>query len=145
MKKYIIVILFLMAIFCQLPVFAQSDLTVSGSVMSEAGEGLIGVTVVVKDVTSKGTVTDADGRFKLPGLQKGQTLLFSYLGYEKQEIKVTKTDERMRVTLKEKVSSLDELVVVGHSMQRKASIVGAISNVDVKDLKVPGTSVANML
>lgn len=145
MKKYIIVILFLMAVFCQLPVFAQSNLTASGLVMSEAGEGLVGVTVVVKEVTSKGTVTDADGRFVLSGLQNGQTLLFSYIGYEKQEIKVTKTDERMRITLKEEVSALDELVVVGHSTQRKASVVGAIANVEVKDLKVPATSVSNML
>jgi len=145
MNKYIIAILFLMGVFCQLPVLAQSDLTAGGLVMSDAGEGLIGVTVVVKEVAGKGTITDTDGRFKLTGIQKGQTLLFSYIGYEKQEVKVAKTDERMRVTLKEDVSELDELVVVGHSTQRKASVVGAIANVEVKDLKVPATSVSNML
>lgn len=145
MNKYIIAILFLMGVFCQLPVFAQSDLTAGGSVMSEAGEGLIGVTVVVKEETSKGIVTDADGRFKLTGLQKGQTLLFSYIGYEKQELKVSKTDERMRIVLKEELSLLDEQVVIGHSTQRKVSVVGAISSVEVKDLKVPATSVSNML
>lgn len=145
MKKYIIIILFLMGVFCQLSVSAQSGLTVGGLVMSEAGEGLIGVTVVVQEEAGKGTVTDTDGRFKLTGLQSGQTLIFSYIGYEKKEIKVAKTDERMRVTLKEDVSLLNELVVVGHSTQRKASVVGAISNIEVKDLKVPATSVSNML
>lgn len=145
MKKYIIVILFLMAVFCQLPVYAQSDLTARGIVMTEAGEGLIGVTVVVKEEPGKGTITDVDGRFVLTGLQKGQTLLITYIGYVKQEVKVSKTDERMRITLKEDVSNLDELVVVGHSTQRKASVVGAIANVEVKDLKVPATSVSNML
>ena len=145
MNKYIIAILFLMGVFCQLPVSAQSDLTAGGLIMSEEGDGLIGVTVVVKEVPGKGTVTDADGRFKLTGIEKGQTLVFSYIGYQKQEIELTKTDERMRIVLKEDVNSLDELVVVGHSTQRKASVVGAIANVEVKDLKVPATSVSNML
>ena len=145
MNKYIIAILFLMGIFCQLPVSAQSDLSAGGMIMSESGEGLIGVTVVVKEVPGKGVLTDIDGRFKLTGLQKGQTLVFSYIGYEKQEKKVEKTDERMRITLKEDVSMLDEVVVVGLSTQRKASVVGAIANIEVKDLKVPATSVSNML
>ena len=145
MNKYIIAILFLMGIFCQLPVYAQSDLSAGGMVMAESGEGLIGVTVVVKEVPGKGVLTDIDGRFKISGLQKGQTLVFSYIGYGKQEMEVTKTDERMRITLKEDVSMLDEIVVVGHSTQRKASVVGAIANIEVKDLKVPATSVSNML
>jgi TonB-linked SusC/RagA family outer membrane protein len=145
MNKYIITILFLMAVFCQLTVHAQSDLTAGGMVMSETGEELVGVTIVVKEVPSKGTITDTDGHFKLTGLQLGQTLIFSFIGYEKQEIKVSENNERMRVILKEDINSLDELVVVGHSTQRKASVVGAIANVEVKDLKVPATSVSNML
>ena len=72
-------------------------------------------------------------------------LWFLYIGFEKEEVVITKTDERMRVVLSESVSSLDELVVVGHGTQRKASVVGAITSVDVKDLKVPATSVSNML
>lgn len=142
---YIIAILLLMGVNCQSPLSAQSNLTVGGLVMTEEGEALIGATITVKEVPGKGTVTDADGRFKLTDLQKGQTLVFTYIGYQSTEITVTKTDERMRVVLKEDVSSLDELVVVGHSTQRKASVVGAITNVDVDDLKVPATSVSNML
>lgn len=145
MNKYIIAVLILIGVYCQLPVSAQSDLTAGGLVMSEEGDGLIGVTITVKEVPGRGTVTDADGRFKIIGLQNGQTLVFTYIGYQDVEVAITKTDERMRVVLREDVSSLDELVVVGHSTQRKVSVVGAIANVDVDDLKVPATSVSNML
>ena len=145
MNKYIIGLLILMGTFCQLTTSAQSNLVASGLIMSEEGDGLIGVTITVKEVPGKGTVSDADGRFRMIDLQSGQTLVFTYIGYENEEVKVTKTDERMRITLKEDISSLDELVVVGHSSQRKASVVGAIANVDVNDLKVPATSVSNML
>lgn len=134
-----------MAGFCPLSVHAQSGITIGGLVMTENGEGLVGVTVVVNEVPGKGTITDADGRFKLTGIEAGQTLSFSFIGFVKQEIKVAKNDERMRVTMKEEVNQLDELVVVGHSTQRKASVVGAIASIEVKDLKVPATSVSNML
>jgi hypothetical protein len=125
--------------------FSQSNLTVGGLVMSEDGEGLIGVTVTVKEVPGRGTITDTDGRFKLTGLERGQTLVVSYVGFKEVEMEVTRTDEALCIVLEEDVSSLDELVVVGHSTQRKASVVGAISTVDVDDLKVPATSVSNML
>lgn len=71
--------------------------------------------------------------------------MISYVGYENYVSKVTKSDERMRIVLKEVVSDLDEVVVVGHATQRKVSVVGAISNIEVKDLNVPATSVSNML
>lgn len=145
MNKYIISIIFLLGIYCHMPVFSQSNLTVGGLVMSEDGEGLIGVTVTVKEVPGRGTITDTDGRFKLTALERGQTLVVSYVGFKEVEREVTRTDEALRIVLEEDVSSLDELVVVGHSTQRKASVVGAISTVDVDDLKVPATSVANML
>ena len=145
MNKYIIALIFLIGTFCNFSVYAQSDITAGGLIMSENGEELIGVTVTVKEVPGKGTVSDADGRFKIIDLDRGQTLVFSYIGFETEELRVRDTDERMRIILKEDVSSLDELVVVAHSTQRKASVVGAISSVDVEDLKVPATSVSNML
>ena len=132
MNKYIIALIFLIGTFCNFSVYAQSDITAGGLIMSENGEGLIGVTVTVKEVPGKGTVSDADGRFKIIDLDRGQTLVFSYIGFETEELRVRDTDERMRIILKEDVSSLDELVVVAHSTQRKASVVGAISSVDVK-------------
>lgn len=145
MNKYIIAIFFLVVLLSQSPGYAQSDLTFGGSVMSEAGEELVGVSVVVKETPGKGAITDIDGRFKLSGVESGQTLIFSSIGFEKYEVKVNDSDERMRIVLKEEISSLDELVIVAHSTQRKASVVGAIASVEVKDLKVPATSISNML
>ena len=145
MNKYIKFVLFFVAVFCQLPMYAQSGLTASGMVMTEKGESQIGVSVVVKENPSKGTISDLDGHFKITGLQRNQTLVFSLIGYDKIEMKVVKSDEKMRIVMKERVNELDEAVVVGHSTQRKISVTGAISNIDVKDLKAPATSVVNML
>lgn len=145
MNKYIAFVLFIVISFFQLPAFAQSGLIVSGSVMSEKGEAQVGVTVMVKESPGKGVVSDLDGQFKITNLQKGQTLIFSMMGFEKQNFKVEKTDERMRVILKETVTTMNEVVVVGQGTQRKISVTGAITNVDMKDLNVPATSIANML
>ena len=145
MNKYIKFVLFFVAVFCQLPIYAQSGLTASGMIMTEKGEAQIGVTVVVKENPSKGTVSDLGGHFKITGLRANQTLIFSLVGYDKIEMKIEKTDERMQIVMKEKVNELNEAVVVGHSTQRVISITGAITTVDVKDLKAPATSVSNML
>lgn len=145
MNKYIKFVLFFVAAFCQMELFAQADLTASGAVMSANGESLIGVNVVVKENPRKGTVTDLDGHFRLTGLQKNQTLVISLIGFEKIEMKVYRSDAKMRIVLKEIVNALDEAVVVGHSTQRRISVTGAITNVDIKELKAPATSVANML
>lgn len=125
--------------------FAQSGLTAAGLVMTQDGESVIGATVTVKEDPGKGVITDTDGRFKMNGLSKGQTLVISYIGYKDATVKVTKTDERMRIVLEEDISDLEEVVVVGHATQRKISVVGAVTNVRSKDLNVPATSVSNML
>jgi len=145
MNKYIKFVLFFVAVFCQLPMYAQSGLTASGTIMAENGEPQIGASIVIKENPSKGTISDLDGHFRITGLKKSQTLVFSLIGYDKKEIKIEKSDERMRIVMKEIVNDLDEAVVVGHSTQRKISVTGAITNVEVKDLKAPATSVANML
>jgi len=145
MNKYIKFVLFFVAVFCQLPIYAQSGLTASGTIMAENGEPQIGASIVIKENPSKGAISDLDGHFRITGLKKSQTLVFSLIGYDKKEIKIEKSDERMRIVMKEIVNDLDEAVVVGHSTQRKISVTGAITNVEVKDLKAPATSVANML
>jgi TonB-linked SusC/RagA family outer membrane protein len=145
MNKYIKFVLFFVAAFCQLPIYAQSGLTASGMIMSGNGESQIGVTIVVKENPSKGTVSDLDGHFKITGLQANQTLIFSLVGYDRMEIQVAKSDEKMRIVMKERVNELEAAVVVGHSTQRKISVTGAITNVDVKELKAPASSISNML
>jgi TonB-linked SusC/RagA family outer membrane protein len=145
MNKYIKFVLFFVAVFCQLPMYAQSGLTVGGIIMSENGEPQIGVSVVVKETPGKGVISELDGHFKITGLKANQTLVFSLIGFEKKEIKLSKSDEKMQIVMKEFINELDEAIVVGYSTQRKISVIGAITNVDVKDLKGPATSVVNML
>lgn len=101
--------------------------TVTGTVVDESGEPLIGATVLVKG-TSMGTSTDIDGHFELKNVT-GSTLVVSYVGYQTAEVKVEST---MEIVLKEESSLLDELVVVGYGVQKKGSLTGAVSSVDDK-------------
>lgn len=71
--------------------------------------------------------------------------MFSYVGFENKEVKITESKERETIVLKQSISSLDEVVVVGRGSQRKVSVVGAITSVDPAQLQVPATSVSNML
>ena len=73
----------LLAVMLCTMVFAQSDIT--GTVVDSQGEPIIGATVVVKGSAATGTVTDYDGNFKLK-VEAGKTLVFSYVGYDKQEL-----------------------------------------------------------
>src|SRR3546814_266370 len=143
-RKYSFLLVFLMTLW-QYTLYAQSGLTASGLVMAEDGVGLSGVSVTVKQNPTKGTSTRTDGRFSITDLDEGNILVFSLVGFEKIEIPIEETDERMRVVLTAVVSELEEAIVVGHSTQRKISVTGAVTNVDVDELKVPATSIANML
>lgn len=82
----------------------------SGRVTSAGGEALTGVSVVVKG-SSRGTVTDADGKFNVVA-KEGEVLVFSFVGYEKQEVKISGTAP-IQVALKEETSQLTEVVVIG--------------------------------
>ena len=113
-----------------------------GKVLDGQGLPLVGVNIRVKE-TQEGTVTDLDGYYVLKA-QPGQTLEFSYIGFKTQE-KVIPASLSVDVVLEEDVEALDEVVVVGMGTQRKASVVGAISSVEVTDLKVPTRSLANAL
>lgn len=125
---------------------AQSGIVAGGSVMDEKGELLIGVSVSIKENPSHGTVTDLDGRFKLGEIKANQTVVFSFIGFVSQEVRMAKTNERMRITLKEDVNTLDEVVITSSGkVQKKINVTGAITAVEMKDLKVPASSVGNML
>ena len=143
--KYIL--LFLMAWVTSISsTYAQQTVTASGSVMDEKGEVLIGVSVSVKEVPSKGTITDIDGRFRISGIKAGHTLQISYVGYDVQEIRMNKSDERMRIVLKESSNVMDEVVVTASGkVQKKINVTGAITGVEVATLKTPASSVTNML
>lgn len=145
MKITFTIIIGLLALFAVALHAQNGNITLAGIVMTESGEEMIGVSVVVKENQGHGTVTDMDGRFRLNNLSKGRTLVFSYIGYDNQEIHINSTDERLRIVMKETASLIDEVVVVGRGTQRKVSVTGAVTNVEVSQLQVPSSSVTNML
>jgi TonB-linked SusC/RagA family outer membrane protein len=113
--------------------------------MTEQGELLPGVTIIVKENPRQGVASDAEGHFKLGNLQPGCTVVFSFIGYQIQELKITGNRERLRIVLKEIVSEMEEAVVVGRGVQRKITLTGAVSTINAEDLQLPAVSVSNML
>ena len=110
--------------FCS-AVQAQNGITVSGTVTDSAADPLIGASVIVKGNASLGTVTDFDGNFQLKVPSEQTTLVISYVGMTTKEIKVGK-QRNFKVTLQDD-TQLEEVVVVGYGQQKKASVVGAIT------------------
>lgn len=124
--------MFLIAIMTCFGIYAQ-DVKVSGSVVSSAdGEPLIGATVMVKGSTT-GTSTDIDGRFTIQ-TKDGSTIVFSYVGYAPQEIKVKGVMSGIQIKLLEDSEVLDDVVVVGYGTQKKSVVTAAISKVSEKEI-----------
>ena len=111
---------------------AQELMKVTGLVVDQNAEPLIGVTVKVKDDAKSGTVTGLDGDFSIM-VQKGKTLVFSYLGYQTKE--VAAITSKLKVNMKEDNKMLDDVVVVGYGVQKKSSVTGAISQVKKEDIE----------
>ena len=105
--------------------FAQNGVTVTGTVTDNAAEPLIGASVVVKGQTSLGTVTDFDGNFHLKVPSEQSVLVISYVGMVTKEFKVGR-QRNFKVSLTDD-THLEEVVVVGYGQQKKASVVGAIT------------------
>ena len=122
-RQAIPAILMLMA-FCT-SLQAQNGITVKGVVSDATGEPLIGATVAVKGSPSLVTVTDLDGNFSLKVPSESSTLVFTYVGMSPKEVKVGK--QRNFVIELSEDAQLEEVVVVGFGQQKKASVVGAIT------------------
>ena len=110
---------------------------------SDTNEPIIGASVWLKN-SSVGAVTDIDGKYSITIEGVGGVLEFSYIGMKKQEIAII-DQKSINVTLQPDTEVLDEVVVVGYGSQKKESVVGAISTLDIKKLKVPGASISNVL
>lgn len=107
--------------------------TVSGTVVSEAdGEPLIGVSVYLKGNTGKGVVTDLNGQYSLT-VPAGATLVFSYVGFTTQEVKVE--GSVVNVELKEDAELLDEVVVVGYGTMKRSDLTGSVVSVGEDEIK----------
>jgi TonB-linked SusC/RagA family outer membrane protein len=117
---------------------------ISGSVKDSKGLSLPGVTVLVKGTTI-GTITDADGQFRISVPADTKSLVFSFVGMKSQEITITgKTS--VNVIMEEETKGVEEVVVVGYGVQKKIAVTGAISTVGSEDiLKSPASNVATSL
>lgn len=114
-----------------------------GVVVDAKGETIIGANVMVKG-TTLGVATDLDGRFVLSGIQIGAILEISSVGYITQEVRYTGAP--LKVVLQEDNQSLQELVVVGYTTQKRESLTGAISSIKADKLKgITSPSVENLL
>ena len=113
-----------------LSAFAQNeDITVSGTVVDNNGEPVIGASVIQKG-TSNGAVTDLDGHFSVK-VPKGTTLTISYIGFSTQDVKAA---PNLQIKLVENSKELSEVVVTGYQIQRKADLTGAVSVVKTEGL-----------
>lgn len=116
---------------------------VTGTVVDVTGEPLIGVNIWLKN-SSVGAVTDIDGKYSIKIDGVGGVLTFSYMGMKSVDVAIS-NQSTINVTMTTDDEVLDEVVVVGYGRQKKESVVGAISTVDVSNLKVPGASISNVL
>ena len=117
---------------------AQS-FTVTGTVVDMNDETMPGVNIVEQGVPTNGAISDVNGNFKITVASAKSILVFSFIGYENQELVVGK-QRKLDVKMLESGVSLEEVVVVGYGSQKKASVVGAISTADAKELQSTGTT-----
>lgn len=125
--------------------FAQSPKKVTGRVMDAQGELLIGVNVTEAADPSNGVVTDINGTYTITLKSNKPSLRFSYIGF-KDKVVAVGSKGVLDVALEEDVAALDEVVVVGFGTQKKASVVGSITNIEPAKLAAaPSRSLSNNL
>lgn len=144
-------VVFVMFLLSSTLAFAQNRVT--GTVKDKTGMPLPGVNVLEKGTTN-GSITDVDGKYII-NVEKGKTLLFSYIGFTTQEVTVNKN--QIDVTLQEDLQALEEVVVIGYGSMQRKDVTSSITSVKAEDLnigivtspaqmlqgKVPGLTVAN--
>jgi TonB-linked SusC/RagA family outer membrane protein len=126
MKK----IITLICVFCiSLISYGQNPLTIEGLITDDNdGQPIPSVNVIIKG-TANGTSSDFDGNYKLANVTVGDILQFSYIGYLTQEVTVSNVTT-INVQLKEDVSQLDEIVIVGYGTQKKKEVTGAVATIN---------------
>ena len=146
MKYILVTISAWMFLFCFAQnIFAQSEMIqITGTITDESNEPMVGVSVYVKHEPGFGTSSNIDGYYSIRA-GKNSVLVFSYIGYDPQEVEVNgrnTIDVRMKLADN---SVLDEVVITGFGAVKKVSVSGAITSVDVKTLKVPTANITNAL
>lgn len=119
----------------------QNEGKLIGRVVDENGESLPGATVIIKGST-RGVITDENGRFEMDNIPMGSTLVVSFLGLQDEEFQFSGQRDLI-VVLKEQVSELDELVITAFGRQKKESLVSSIQTVNTKDLQIAGSNLTS--
>ncbi|KAA8483814.1 TonB-linked SusC/RagA family outer membrane protein [Arcticibacter tournemirensis] len=144
MKKFILLTCIVL-LGISFDLLSQEQVTVSGLITDTNKEPLIGVSISIANMPGLGAISDVNGKYtiKMPAYQ---TLVFTYIGFEKQEVLV-KEQRVVNIVLKEtKANALNEVVITSTGAQRKIAVTGAITTVDVERLKSnPTTSIADGL
>lgn len=125
------------------PVPQQATRQITGTILDETGEPIIGANVVQKGTTN-GTMTDLDGTFSL-NVPNNATLVVSFIGYNSMEVNVT-GKSKITVTLKEDTQKLEEVVVVGYGTQKKVTVTGAVTAIGADEItQAPVANISNAL
>lgn len=128
--------LLLLAVVTVSSAVAMAQSKVTGTIVDEAGEPIIGASIVVKGSLT-GTVTDIDGHFTLNDVPENAKLEVSYVGFRSQTLTPS---SNLNITLEEDKQLLDEVVVVGYGVQRKSDVTGALTRVGEKELSTKPVS-----
>src|SRR3970040_540642 len=135
-RNVCVAVIVLMAV----PVLAQAQRLVTGTIRDASGEGMPGVNVLIRGTTN-GTASDAGGDFSIQA-SDDDVLVISFIGYETQEVSVG-TRTSIEVVLSEDLTTLGEVVVVGYGVQKKVLNTGA--NLQVKGDDISKQSTTNAL
>lgn len=111
----------------------QQGRTITGTIIDNNGEPVIGATVVVQGDPAKGTVTDIDGNYTLPNVPEDATLVISYVGMQTQTIPLAGRTT-IDVTMAEDSELLDEVVVVGYGTMKRENLTGAVSQIKMDEV-----------
>lgn len=125
--------LLLLALFAFLSIGAMAQNKVSGTVVDQKGEPIIGASVIIQG-TTQGSVTDLDGHFTIPNVPAKGTIVVSYIGFKTQHVAVNGRTQ-ITVKLQDDAETLDELVVVGYGQMRKSDLTGAMSRINSKTIE----------
>ncbi|MDJ1467068.1 SusC/RagA family TonB-linked outer membrane protein [Xanthocytophaga flava] len=125
----------LLLTFSTIPVLAQNDTRISGTITNENGEAIPGVSIRIKENARIGTVTDVNGKYELsvPKEYVGSKLVISYVGYNTEELDIA-NQTTINVKLLPNIETLGEIVVVGYGTQQKKDITGAVATISSENL-----------
>jgi len=120
----------------------QQTKKITGTVVDNTGEPVIGANVVVKG-TTLGSITDMDGKFTIEDVPSNGTLQISYIGYKSIEMPIGSQSD-FKITLQEDSERLDDVVVVGYGVQKKVTVTGSVASLKGEELKAsPTTNLTN--